>query len=406
MTTLTPPTKTTRKLDNWIDAYLSYTRNTEAPRQFHFWTAIATIAAVLERKVWIDMGAFQWVPNFFILLVGPAGIVTKSTTMRFGQNLVRKAQKGHIGPSSVTWQALLDVLKENSHEFLIGADGWRQSPVALWVSELGSFFDPQNREMVDLLVDLWDGAQGSFDRQTRADGKKDIVNAWVSMIACTTPTWLRDNFTAGLIGGGFASRMVFVYGDEKARLIAYPGLMEGGLDNELAESLVSDLRHFHEVLRGPMVLTSEAVAWGTEWYHKHHEQKSDTLASNRREGYNARKQTHMHKIAMVLSVSERDDRVITAEHLQRAQELLLQVEATMDKVLATVGNGAGGKDATDLLGHIGSKREMLKSELFDHMWQTMDSIHFDRALNDLVRAGKLQQIVAKGGDVKLIRTGK
>jgi hypothetical protein len=90
-----------------------------------------------------------------------------------------------------------------------------QAPLSLWVSEFGNFFDPSNREQVDLLTDAWDGQKEGFERRTRKDGVKKINDVWVTMIACVTPSWMQENFSTGLIGGGFASRTIIVYGDKK-----------------------------------------------------------------------------------------------------------------------------------------------------------------------------------------------
>ena len=44
----------TRKLDDWIRAYIRYTQGTEAPRIMHFFAAVTVIGGALRRKVWID----------------------------------------------------------------------------------------------------------------------------------------------------------------------------------------------------------------------------------------------------------------------------------------------------------------------------------------------------------------
>ena len=69
-----------RNFPNWLTAYATYTADSESPREFHLWTGIWTLAGALRRRVWIDMRKFQWTPNFYIVLVGPPGIVNKSTT--------------------------------------------------------------------------------------------------------------------------------------------------------------------------------------------------------------------------------------------------------------------------------------------------------------------------------------
>lgn len=91
-----------RHFDDWLKTYMLYTRDSESPDEFHFWTGVSTIAGALRRRVWIDMRKFLWTPNFYIILVGPPGIVTKSTTTSVGYNLLRHVEGVHFGPDSAT----------------------------------------------------------------------------------------------------------------------------------------------------------------------------------------------------------------------------------------------------------------------------------------------------------------
>ena len=353
------------------------------------------------------MGIFQWVANFFIILCGPPGIVNKSTTIRIGKDLVKGTNLHHIGPSSVSWQALLDAFEESCHAFVPDpadpATTITQAPISLWVSEFGNFFDPSNREQVDLLTDAWDGQKETFERRTRKDGAKKISGIWVTMIACVTPSWMHENFSTGLIGGGFASRTILVYGEKKRRIIAYPGLTGTGVQAEMRAQLIEDLKHIHTI-RGPMTLSLEAVEWGTAWYEKHYS-NAERTHNRRMEGYNARLQTHMHKVAMILSLSERSDRIITKEHLQRAEKFLGKSERAMETILTNLQAGKRydihyATEVLSALERYGSGTS--KNALYTRIWETLGSgKNFDSAVNDLVRAGKIKATALPGGDLRL-----
>jgi hypothetical protein len=76
-----------RHFKHWLKAYLDYTSASEAPDAFHFWTGVSTIAGALRRHVWVEQHIFQWIPNFYIIFVAPAGVATKSTTLNLGMGL-------------------------------------------------------------------------------------------------------------------------------------------------------------------------------------------------------------------------------------------------------------------------------------------------------------------------------
>ena len=95
-----------RNYPHWLKAYCTFTAASEAPLDFHFWTGVSTIAATLRRQVWRDELLYKWTPNFYIIFVGPPGIVTKSTTLNIGYSLLRKVPGIHFGPDSMTWHGL------------------------------------------------------------------------------------------------------------------------------------------------------------------------------------------------------------------------------------------------------------------------------------------------------------
>ena len=99
-----------RKLKHWLKAYMNFTRASESPDAFHFWTGVGTIAGALRRRVWLDMRHFQWTPNFYILLVGPPGVANKSTTVRIGSSLLSQVDGIHFGHQSMTWQSLTQTI--------------------------------------------------------------------------------------------------------------------------------------------------------------------------------------------------------------------------------------------------------------------------------------------------------
>ena len=273
-----------RAYDNWLKAYVAHQRFSESPTKFHFWAGVSTVAGALRRRVWIDMKIFQW--------------TKKSTTIRQGFYLLQQIKGIKFGPQSLTWQALIDALAEAQEgvELPGKAKPEIMSCLTVGVSELGNFLRPDNREFVDFLIEMWDGQKGTFSRRTIMRGQQEILNPWLNLIGCTTPAWLKDNFPDIMIGGGLTSRIVFVYGDRKSQLVAYPGLETPSADYEREESyLVRDLQLI-SMLKGPYHLTPDAIEWGEAWYERHHtEPRPSHLHSERLAGYLDRKQTHIHK---------------------------------------------------------------------------------------------------------------
>jgi len=395
---LIPPSKHyTRKIPRgWIKGFIDFASYGEAPTKMLFWTGVATVAGALRRRVWIDQKYFTWTPNFYIILVAKPGIVSKSTTINIGMNLLREVQGIKFGPDVITWQALLQTMDRSSEEY-IDPQGNKQvmSAVTVGSDEFGTFLNPQDREMMDVMVSLWDGKRGVFNKITKTSGQDVIENPWINVIACTTPSWISQNFPDYMIGGGFTSRCIFVYADAKRQYVPYPGLVVPADFDQQRQDLIDDLAHISNFY-GEFQLSPAAVRWGTNWYSQHWSQRPSHLDGAEFEGYVARKQTHIHKLGMVLSASYRDSLIIEEDDLVEAESFLLGMEHEMQKVFS----GIGLSNITRLskiifdLTRAGPKPI---SWLYQQVFRLASYEEFTKALTSAEQAGYVQLLADKSG---------
>jgi hypothetical protein len=277
-------------------------------------------------------------------------------------NLLRKVPGIQFGPDSVTWQSLITSLAASQEVYEWQGKNIKIAPLTLESSEFGNLIDPKDTQMVDLLVTLWDG-RVKYDKMTKTSGSDSVENPWINLIACTTPSWIQGNFPKYMVGGGFSSRCIFVYADKKQRLIAYPS-RELGEDHLLKEkNLVHDLIEI-ATLKGPFTLSPEAIEWGETWYKLHYTTLSKDMDTEEFGGYRARKQTHIHKTAMVLCASRGDDKIISREDLVTAEEMVRDLEREMQMVFAKVGKSDKAEITSKLLEFIKSKGRLSYEEAF------------------------------------------
>lgn len=393
-----------RKCSNWLTTYMEYSKFSEAPDYFHFWTGVSVIAGALRRKVWIDMGYFDWTPNFYIVFVAPPGVVQKSTTADIGMNLLKEIPGIHFGPDSVTWQALTQSLAQST-EGVEMDDGtlFPMSAITIVASEFGTFLDPSDRVMVDVLVSLWDSKRDVWKKSTKTQGADNIENPWINIIACTTPGWIEGYFPEYLIGGGFTSRTVFVYADKKRQLVAYPSKQIDENFKILREKLVHDLEQI-SLMKGAFTLTPEAFAYGEKWYGEHYGKSHDHLDVNRFGGYLARKQTHVHKLAMILSASERDDMLITPENLKNADAIITALESDMPKVFGKIGMSDSGRQLNELTRLLAVRKRIHRTDAYRNLCRTMDVKTFNETINAAIVTKQIK-IEQAGNETYLIWIG-
>jgi len=391
-----------RNYPDWLKAFVDFASFGEAPLSFYFWTGVSAVAGALRRRVWIDMGYFQWTPNFYIILVAPPGIVSKSTTASIGMNLLRRVPGIKFGPDVVTWQKLAQSLAQSLEMFDLG-DGtlMPMSAVTIESSEFGTFLNPNDREMVDVLVSLWDGKRGTFIKATKTQGDDVIENPFVNIIACTTPAWLEGNFPEYMIGGGFTSRCVFLFAEEKRHYVAYPATAIPRDFHALSDRLVADLETI-SLIRGEYRLTPGALSWGESWYRKHYESKPPHLDNDRFGGYLARKQTHIHKLSMVLAASQSDNLIIDETTLSLANDVITSLEIDMPKVFDRIGTSQESRGAAQLVSLVRANSGLEVHSLYRQLFRTLSYDDFTVALNSAIQAGHVVQKAE--GDKLIIRS--
>jgi len=301
--------------------------------------------------------------------------------------MLREVPGIHFGPDSATWQALTTAFAEST-EMVDQGDGnlLPMSAITISASELGTFLDPNNREMIDVLVDLWDGREVPWTRHTKAEGESVIANPWLNFVGCTTPAWIEGNFPEYAIGGGFTSRTIFVYAENKRHLQAYPKIAMSPEFKHLHAALISDLQIIAE-LQGEYQLTAEATEWGTTWYEKHWASKHSHLAGDRFGGYIARKQTHIHKLALIIGAAQRDTLEITTDDLITAEELVSALEENLPSVFNRISDNRDAKYSAAVFAVLRTEGTLTKQKLWQKVYHLMSSDQFDMALGGIVKAG-------------------
>lgn len=313
-----------RLIENWIKGYLAYTHSNEAPEEFHLWMALTTIAGVLRRNVWFDMGYFTVYPNLFTVLVSPPGRCKKSTAMRLSREFLRKVDGINFTSDSISRERLIQDLSQCLKD--------DQSPMTAYSSEFASLLTTSGMDMVVFLTDIYD-SPSEWSHKTKMGGTQKITAPYLNLAGGTTPDWIARSLPLDTVGIGLTSRILFVYQDTPRVRPWRPVLSPEQI--KLGDLLTYDLRQI-STLQGQFQMTPDADKIYEAWYVARLE-NPNTLGDPRLNGYFERKPVHVLKIAMVIAASRHDDLLITVEDLQLAWELLEATEAKMPKVFAAVG---------------------------------------------------------------------
>lgn len=339
-----------RNYDDFIRSYVStFAPKGEAPERFHFWTAVSTVAGAIRRRCYIDAGTFRWFPNFYVVLVGPPGVVKKSTVINIGARLLREVPHAHIGADCTTWQNFVqDVADAKDYladggvpgadlaEAMMNQSYTVTSALTMQISEWGTFLDPNDKMQINVLTELYDGkVDQGWKKKTKTQGEDDIMNPFVNMIAGTTPDWINDNFTRQFGGWGLSSRCIFIHASEPERRIANPAKLWAGTFDETMKRFVEDLAHI-SMLQGAFDFEPEAEDFREAWYEQHsvrhaqmekHPHKDPWLSY-----YMARKYDQVMKLSLVLAVSQWDTPRIALHHVREAVRRCDEIETEISHI--------------------------------------------------------------------------
>jgi hypothetical protein len=227
---------TNRKCDNWLRSFLDWTLpRMESPESYLLFSGLFCLSSVLRRRVFVEkeyLGGWECYPHMYIILVGPAGEVRKTTAMYQAIQLLSHVPTVMKGPNIVTQAALLAKLVESD-----------DNAVYLTAKELSDLIMKSGPEMYEFLTTMFDGDK-TFESATISRGVEFIHSPCLNLIAATTPQWIAEGMPEQVIGGGFASRCIFLY-EDKPRFkklffkdVVYPQELK-----TLEAHLIEDLKH-------------------------------------------------------------------------------------------------------------------------------------------------------------------
>jgi hypothetical protein len=353
--------------------------NTEPPRNYHLWTALSTLASALQRKCWLDWGGgLTFYPNMFIVLIGPPGKTRKGTALAVGETLMHSLEMP-LSAEALTREALIESLEEAQASFIDESTGVATNHCSLTVlsPELTVFLGHQNLVLMDNLTDWFDCKQ-KFTYRTKRSGTNVVNGVWVNLLGATTPSMLRAALPMDMIGGGFASRVVFVYEDRKYKLCPIPFYSKE--QKQGFDMVKQDLAHIH-TLQGQFKVTEEFLNKWVEFYTE--QENNPPFKDPHFDGYMSRRQVHVLKLSMLCSVSRSSSLIISEKDLARAITFIESVEINMPRVFSGVGRNENADIIAQLMYTIGDKKKMSFGELMELYWHEVDARTLENMIETL-----------------------
>lgn len=362
---------------SWIDEYINYTSEQESPRAFHEWVSIGVIGAAVGRNVYIPRVMYTIYPNLFIVLVAGSAKCRKSVSLGIGEKMLKSLQEPPmVFSQKITAEALIQSLQE--------AEKGGVCYGLILASELSVFMghDAVRNGIIPILTDLYD-SKDNWEYKTRSRGREKLKHVTISMLAASTKDWIKTSIPVEAIGGGFTSRVIFVFEDSPSKLVLFSDVVER--HEEIKKRLLTDLETISKI-KGEVRFSHEAKSLSYDWYT----QEAANIRDEKVDGYYGRKHDTMFKVATILCLSEQDELVVQREHIQRALDMLERNEGSLTPTLETVASSEFGGNTEKVLQVIKRFGNISHMELLKKCWRYASATEFNEMMNTLLTSGEIE----------------
>lgn len=375
--------------NDFFSQYLSYVGNSsEVPIFFHRWSAIAGLGAYLGRNFYLSHGHFTVHSNMYCMLIGNPG-TRKSTAIKTMRKLLLASGYSTIAADKTTKEKFLmdlagvdtglgsgaggsvdDIL--NSNLFGDTLNG-TPSECFIMADEFNDFFGNGNIEFISLLGTLWDYS-GTYSSRVKNSKSLSICDPTISILGGNTPTGFSLAFPPEILGQGFFSRLLLIYGEPSGRKIPFPKPPSP----ELTATLVRQLQALKVIQVGEAKLSSAAESLLSHIYLTY-----QGVNDVRFESYSNRRFTHLLKLCLIHAASSASTTIEEA-HVIYANTVLHYTEHFMPKALGEFGKAKHSDVSQKIMQVLESPDTRVYSmkEIWKHVHNDLENM---AALGDLLR---------------------
>lgn len=388
----------------WIHELVSMHEELESPKSFWFWSGLATISAVVKDNVWMNRYAYNLYPNIFVMLHADSGM-KKGPPVALSKNLVKSINNTKIISGRSSIQGILKEL--GTATTMPGGRINGKSTGFIVASEFSSSLVNDPAAMT-ILTDLYDRQYNEGEWRSLLKMETfALKDPTISMLVATNDTHFNDFVASKDMKGGFIGRVFLIAETEVQVLNSLTAPLLNKPDREKLVGYLKDLSQlkgeFH--LNGSLTesedypipksgkwFNSAGIVYD-DWYEQFYRDfkesgMKDETGSIQRFG------DSVMKVAMLLSLSDSLDLVISEQHIRDAiklgEKLIGNVRQTTHGKINKKDSNSDRKDTLlrELYGrnpHIISQQQLVSK-----YWMQGNADEWDSAVETLVTAGHVK----------------
>lgn len=381
-------------MNDIIDKFFEYTKNTERTAQNTRWSIISCVAATLGRKVHFPFGHFNMYPNMYIFLVGlPAS--RKTRIIEIAEDVLRKSNYNKFAFKRTTReQFLLDfemgfnnLNTDGTMNLDTMLDSWDPNSISkeafICADEFLEFIGMKNYNFLTTLTTLFDCTNKNYEDRVKNSKSVSIQKPTVNILGGLTPTNLSLVLPEEMVGQGCTSRLILINSGKLEKKITFPLPP----DQKVEQAIIEDLQALSK-LSGSLSITPQATALLDEIYQTYVQ-----LLDVRLQHYCSRRFSHLLKLLTVITCIK-GQMTVDLECVIKANTLLSYAESQMHLALGEFGNSRNSKATQRVMEVLTESPEPIEViELFAAVGNELDKMStLIEILNNLEISNKIIKV--------------
>lgn len=373
---------------NLIDSVLEMCEEVETPRSYLRWAALATISAIVKKKIFLDKHFYKVYGNIFVMLVGPPGI-TKSYATDIAKQMVKSVNNTKIISGMNSIEGIIEKLGRAELDSN-GVPRGNGNAEAFIVSNEFTNLVLDNPQAFSVLTELYDSCYGDSWEKTLKSGIVELKNPYVTMITATNTAHFNDKLRQVDIEGGFIGRTMVILEKDRFRINALIRKPKQIFD---VEKVKVELQRISKLAGEFKFENEKTIVFFEEWDHDFKMQTKEDMT-----GIFKRMSDSVLKVTMLNTVAEGDELIITRRRLESAIEICRGLITNVRSVTAGVGSAANSQAIVHFM------QCLINAE--DHKMEHVDMLKRNYAHFDTFELGKIVETLSQAGVIRIDIAGK